>query len=714
MADDNDVAVVFGAQLQGFRDGVAEAKQLISSIADPVKALMGSLGEIGTIIASVFAVDKIEGFFEKMTDLGVQTERFKAILGTSADGVQTLDVAARASGSSLGSLATAVERMSFNLARAAAGSEQQRAAMAALGIETKNFLALNTDEKLALLSDRFSQIKDGGDKDAIAIALLGRAGANMIPVFNQGAAAIEEFRAIVQRAGSGDVPGFSAAAHELHMQGIELDESWTGLGKTIMVAFQPAVSGLVKILTQLVQSFNDSVREGGAMYYVVESLAVAARALAVAFAISVAAVQTLWEVTKDVVYAMGESFMGLARIIKDAMTFNWADIKEAWANLQDNLTARAKVTAANMEGVMRNLVGDLKTIFQDGADAQVKIEQTKNARLNMTNKDAVSAAMEAAQGKIKAADMAYQQTAERLNSEAKISQITEGQKTAMLLAALDQRHAAEMAAVNGEMAIHGLSAAQYQKLVNEKAQLDQKYFGDRQKLLDQAVQAEYTKWNTAFSAVESSFNGQLRGMLAGTTSFAQASKAILGDMVIWSIEQVEKLALKWLAGELAKTTATTAGVAARTGAEQGGFLASSLMEVGSVIKSIMNSAAQTFAGVFGFMAPMMGPAAVGPAAASGAAVSAVAGTIQAFDVGTPYIMSSGLAIVHEGEEIKPARGSGPWEPSDDGAGGTNVSIGLSIQAVDAKSFTDLLASNPNALAGPIKKAIRNGLIPSPA
>jgi len=47
----------------------------------------------------------------------------------------------------------------------------------------------------------------------------------------------------------------------------------------------------------------------------------------------------LWEVAKSVVFAIGESFMFLGRIIKDAFTFNWSDIGPAWTALQQRAMA---------------------------------------------------------------------------------------------------------------------------------------------------------------------------------------------------------------------------------------------------------------------------------------------------------------------------------------------------------------------------------------
>ena len=145
-------------------------------------------------------------------------------------------------------------------------------------------------------------------------------------------------------------------------------------------------------------------------------------------------------------------------------------------------------------------------------------------------------------------------------------------------------------------------------------------------------------------------------------------KNIAGDLIIKMIEDAVKFELEWLASqarvlaghlasETAMTSATAAGASARTAAEQRSAASGMLANIAAAVQAIMRDAAQAFAGVFAFLAPVMGPAAAGPAAAAQASVSAAA----IFDVGTDYVVRGGLALIHPGETIIPAaRGSGPF------------------------------------------------------
>jgi len=164
------------------------------------------------------------------------------------------------------------------------------------------------------------------------------------------------------------------------------------------------------------------------------------------------------------------------------------------------------------------------------------------------------------------------------------------------------------------------------------------------------------------------------------------------------------MGFEWLAGELARTTATQAGVAARTASEGAGAATSMAVTFAGVIKSIMASAAETFAGIFGFLSPVMGPAAAGPAGAGMATVAAVASAVPALDVGTPWVASDGLAMIHKGEAVVPASVNGAWQNGGLGGGDTHVHFG--INAIDAQNGAAFLKNNMGMLAKMLASHLR--------
>jgi hypothetical protein len=281
----------------------------------------------------------------------------------------------------------------------------------------------------------------------------------------------------------------------------------------------------------------------------------------------------------------------------------------------------------------------------------------------------------------------------------------------MLLAAVNQRETFQIAELQQAIGLQGQTQASYQKLQDELTKIKQKATADRQRITDQAAQEQEKTWKAAADQISSAFDSQLRGLLAGTTSWSQAMKNVAGDLIIKMIEDALKFELEWLASqarvlaghltsETAMTTATAAGTSARTAAEQTSAASGMLANV----EAIMRDAAQAFAGVFAFLAPVMGPAAAGPAAAAQASVSAAA----IFDIGTDYVVRGGLALIHPGETIIPAaRGSGPYT----GAGmGTQVHapVSINVSALDSQSVARFFNDNSKHMLRAINDAVKRG------
>jgi hypothetical protein len=291
-----------------------------------------------------------------------------------------------------------------------------------------------------------------------------------------------------------------------------------------------------------------------------------------------------------------------------------------------------------------------------------------------------------------------------LNAEANQFQITQNQKFAMLEAETRREYDAELALLEQKAALGDLTVLQRQKIIDQITLLEEKYRIDMIKLDEQAIAQQQQMWTASLGAIENAFNSQLRGLLAGTTSWSQAFKNILGDIIIKFIEMCETMVVKWLAAELAQTAATTSGAAARAAAEQGAAGAGILANAARALQAIMTDAAQTFAGVFAFLAPAMGPAAAGPAAAAQASVSAAA----IFDVGTDYVVRGGLALIHPGETIIPAaRGSGPFTGAGVGPQ-IHAPVSINVSALDSQSVNRFFNDNQKQLMRAINDAVRRG------
>ncbi len=305
---------------------------------------------------------------------------------------------------------------------------------------------------------------------------------------------------------------------------------------------------------------------------------------------------------------------------------------------------------------------------------------------------------------VKALRQAFAEQKVLLSAEASQFQITQQQKFALLEAETQKEYEAELALLDQKAAIAGLSVVQRQRVLDQIAALEAKHRTGMLRLDEQAIAQQQQMWSSALGSIETAFNSQLRGLLAGTTTWSQAFKKILGDLIIQFIEMCETMVVKWTAAQLAQTTAATSGAAARAAADQGAANAGILANAANAVKAIMTDAGQAFAGVFAFLAPTMGPAAAGPAAAAQASVSAAA----IFDAGTDYVVRGGLALIHPGETIIPAaRGSGAFSGAGLGAQ-VHAPVSINVSALDSQSVSRFFSDNSHHMMRAINDAVKRG------
>ena len=247
----------------------------------------------------------------------------------------------------------------------------------------------------------------------------------------------------------------------------------------------------------------------------------------------------------------------------------------------------------------------------------------------------------------------------------------------------------------------------------------------RQEIERNVNQQIYADYRRSFEQIGSSVSSSIMGMVAGQMRLRDAARNILLQIIQGFIQARVKTVADWLAGvaaqtaatttgEAAKTAAVTTGVAARTGAEASGSTAGIASTISGVLKSITASAGETFAGIFGFLSPVMGPAAAGPAAAGEATVLSVATGMASFASGAWSLPSDMIAQVHQGEMIVPTGPAATFRSMIEGnssvAGTVHVhhATNFNVAAMDSQGVKQFLKNNSKQIMRTINESVRTG------
>lgn len=362
-------------------------------------------------------------------------------------------------------------------------------------------------------------------------------------------------------------------------------------------------------------------------------------------------------------------------------------------------------------------VARARELFGAGSDAErAAIEQVARAKEQAANRGAAAAAKGAKdelgateagiKGQIKALEDSTNAYIAHLEAEVKLKQIGEGQKAALAIAALDKEKAAVDKLYQDEAALAGLSLTKKKEIGNQELAFNDAVSLKLQDTQVKAAEKTEQSWDTTMKSINSAFDSQINGLLAGTTNWHTAFTNVLRDLseqtikffVNWGLEQAENAA-KGIALDNARVATHITGDAAITAADQSASSAGLVANIGNVLKSIAAFAGQVGAAVAAFLAPVLGPAAVPAGAAASAAVVAMGqGGIGAMDIGAYNVPENQLALIHKNELVMPAAQAGAFRNMLDGggsggsAGGGDMHFHFSpqVQAIDAAGVSGFL------------------------
>jgi phage-related protein len=247
----------------------------------------------------------------------------------------------------------------------------------------------------------------------------------------------------------------------------------------------------------------------------------------------------------------------------------------------------------------------------------------------------------------------------------------------------DQEYAVQRESIQRQLAVENLKPQQRLQLQGELELLELEHqarmadiSNEAERLKDEArqreIQAERQKndqiardRDKMANDVESFTNRLLSGQLNAQT-LLQALAQQAQQMVVKFIGQRVAAAIY---GEQVETAAAIAGAATRTGVAGAAASAAVTLQKGKAQKSIMTSAAETFANVYAYLSPYMGPFAAVPAGLAYAAVLG-AGLLLPSAAGGTEVTKDGIHMLHEKEVVLPAKWSQRLASLADAASGS--------------------------------------------
>lgn len=226
-------------QVQRDADAIGKA---LKPIGEQTRILGTAMTAAGAAVggAMLLMAKKAADFGDALLDASKRT-------GMTTQQLASLKLLADQSGSSFEGLSRGVGQLSKTMFEAATKGGQSAKLFDALGISVKDASGnlRNASDVLPEIADRFAKLEDGSAKTALAMKLFGKAGADLIPLLNEGSAGFQRAREQADKFGIALTRAEAELGDKFNDSLADSKAAMQGFANSIGVALLPALTDLI-------------------------------------------------------------------------------------------------------------------------------------------------------------------------------------------------------------------------------------------------------------------------------------------------------------------------------------------------------------------------------------------------------------------------------------------------------------------------------------
>lgn len=218
-------------------------------------ALAGTIGKVGLAMAGLSAGASLAVLisqFDKSVQSAAHLQDMSEKTGASIEKLSAISTIAKIQGTDMDMLSGAMVKLAANMDATGGPSKSVADALARIGLSARDLKGLDTGSMFEVISRRMGEYGDSAGKTAVAVTLLGKRGAELIPTMNL----LAESGSLVARTTAEQA--MQADAYEKNVQRLQLSKD--ALYKTISLALLLSVNAFVSAMID-VNNETDGVRK---------------------------------------------------------------------------------------------------------------------------------------------------------------------------------------------------------------------------------------------------------------------------------------------------------------------------------------------------------------------------------------------------------------------------------------------------------------------
>ena len=344
MATAVSLRTVFTSSTSGLVSGANTAGNAMKRVQKDMAGMRGSLATLKTIaIGQVFA--QLSGAaisagrsligFGQSTAEGIDVlSKLSRRLGLTYGQMAGLKLAGDLAGVGVETIATAATKADVAFISASNGSQEAIDKFTSLGLSMVDLQKMSPEQRFSAIADAIAKLPTAAERSAAAIKLFGKSGAELVPLFEEGAGAIKK--------ATDQAEAFGLALSGAQGKEVEkMNDSFTlayaaiqGIVTQVVANLAPAVSAIVEEFTAFVAgaggvSIGESIATAliDSAIFVVEMFGIAANFIYANVVEPMGGAAGMLSAAFAVGATVANVFMGLGNIISAAFSFAAAQIE---------------------------------------------------------------------------------------------------------------------------------------------------------------------------------------------------------------------------------------------------------------------------------------------------------------------------------------------------------------------------------------------------
>lgn len=228
----------------------------LASAESGLRKFGANIGIVGAAMAgfSAAALTGLTALIKSFAGAGDEITDAMSVTGLSSDFLQSLKFAAADAGVSFTALIGSLTKFNSFLTKAAAGNKAANKTLSELGLTIQSLMAMSPDQRFKAVADAIAKVPNSAQRAALAVQLLGKTGAKLLPALEGGAQSLNEAMEDLKSRGlimSDEDRKLAAKAEGAFLK---LQLALARVGQVIAAAVTPAFLKVMSVIQSVVES----------------------------------------------------------------------------------------------------------------------------------------------------------------------------------------------------------------------------------------------------------------------------------------------------------------------------------------------------------------------------------------------------------------------------------------------------------------------------